>query len=217
MIGGDLFVAWSEFDAGGREVRVSRLNAAGNDWEEVVGGASPINFEPTGNGNYVSFTSVGGVPYVAWVEQGTPSGEQLRVSRLEPEFLSHSAIATANSALVVAEVQTYGVRYPIATQYGPGVSLNQQSPLRTSAGQQINTVTLQIDGLTPSTLHSYRPIGFDGTYATGPGTTGTFTTGAPGTSGAPARRVPTARRAPTAIRTRRPRWAGGPAPAATPS
>ena len=184
--GGVPYVSWAESNGSGRKVRVARPNGTNTDWDEVVGGANPIQTAADEHGSYTSLASVGGVPYVAYID-GTspPNGEQLRVWRLAPEIVSHSAIATANSALVVADVRTYGVRYPMAAQYGPGASLAQRSPIRTSADQQVNTVTLQIDGLPASTAHSYRPIGFDGTFVTGTGTTGTFATGAPGTPGPP--------------------------------
>ena len=42
-IGGVPYVAWSEDDGTNFEIRVARLNAAGTAWEQVVGGASPIN------------------------------------------------------------------------------------------------------------------------------------------------------------------------------
>ena len=42
------YVAWSEYDGTNYEMRVSRLNAAGTAWEQVVGGAGPINQPTTG-------------------------------------------------------------------------------------------------------------------------------------------------------------------------
>src|SRR5688572_2124739 len=39
-IGGVPYVAWTEHDGTNSELRVSRLNAAGTAWEQVVGGAS---------------------------------------------------------------------------------------------------------------------------------------------------------------------------------
>src|SRR3954470_22396904 len=43
VLAGVPYVAWEESDGTNNEVRVKRLKAAGTGWEEVVGGASPIN------------------------------------------------------------------------------------------------------------------------------------------------------------------------------
>ena len=103
-VGGVPFVAWAESDGSGRKIRVARPNGANSGWDEVVGGAHPIQTAPDEHGFDTSIVSIGGVPYVAYVD-GTspPNGEQIGVWRLEPDFLSQSAIATANSALVLAE------------------------------------------------------------------------------------------------------------------
>ena len=80
-VGGVPYVAWSEYDGTNYEVRVSRLNAAGTAWEQVVGGPSPINHAANRHGSEPSLAAVGGVPYVAWSEfDGT--NYELRVSRL---------------------------------------------------------------------------------------------------------------------------------------
>ena len=80
-VGGVPYVAWSEYDGTNSEVRVSRLNAAGTAWEQVVGGASPINHAANRDASEPSLAAVGGVPYVAWSEDDGTNYE-LRVSRL---------------------------------------------------------------------------------------------------------------------------------------
>jgi hypothetical protein len=80
-VGGVPWVAWREHDGLNYEVRVARLNAAGTGWQEVVGGASPINVDPTRDGFEPSLASIGGTPNVAFVEAGA-SAKQLRVVRL---------------------------------------------------------------------------------------------------------------------------------------
>ena len=80
-IGGVPYVAWSEYDGTNSEVRVSRLNAAGTAWEQVVGGPSPINHAANRQASEPSLAAVGGVPYVAWEEYDGTNFE-LRVSRL---------------------------------------------------------------------------------------------------------------------------------------
>jgi hypothetical protein len=80
-IGGAPYVAWSEYDGANREMRVSRLNAPGTAWEEVVGGASPINHASDRSATEPSLAAIGGVPYVAWQESDGTNTE-VRVSRL---------------------------------------------------------------------------------------------------------------------------------------
>ena len=81
IIGGVPYVAWDEFDGTNTEIRVSKLSADGTTWNEVVGGASPINHDPNMNAAEPSITSIGGVPYVAWYEV-SPNHNQIRVSKL---------------------------------------------------------------------------------------------------------------------------------------
>src|SRR5207247_11360335 len=62
-IDGVPYVAWWEWNDTDRvtEVRVSRLSADRTGWEEIVGGASPINHAPGQNATAPSLTSIGGV------------------------------------------------------------------------------------------------------------------------------------------------------------
>ena len=80
-VGGAPDVAWTELDGTNLELRVSRLNGA--TWQQIVGGASPINTANNRNAQNPSLADVGGVPYVAWDEPpNVGSAEQVRVSRL---------------------------------------------------------------------------------------------------------------------------------------
>jgi len=79
-IGGVPYVAWTEFDGTNNEIRVSKLD--GGVWTQVVGGASPINQDPSGSAEAPSLASIGGVPYVAWSELDGTSFE-IRVSKLD--------------------------------------------------------------------------------------------------------------------------------------
>lgn len=82
-VGGVPYVVWREFDGQNNEIRVARPNGAGTGWDEVVGGASPINHDPAENASFPGIAAVGGVPHVAWSEsQGGHA--QLRVARLNP-------------------------------------------------------------------------------------------------------------------------------------
>ena len=74
-IGGAPYVSWYESNGTNDEIRVAMFN--GSAWTAV--GASP-NADPTKDGSFPSITSVGGVPYVAWMESnGTVT--QIRVKR----------------------------------------------------------------------------------------------------------------------------------------
>jgi hypothetical protein len=85
VVGGRPWVAWVEEDAADstdREVRVARLNDAADGWEEVVGGASPVNASATGVARQVRLAAVGDIPYVAWTELDGAGEHQVRVSTL---------------------------------------------------------------------------------------------------------------------------------------
>lgn len=83
-VGGVPWVAWAEEpvpDSTQGRIRVSRLNAAGTAWTEVVGGTNPINKDPSAQGAFPSLIGIGGVPYVAWQEgYGDP---RIHVSTLD--------------------------------------------------------------------------------------------------------------------------------------
>ena len=86
-IGGVPWVAWIEYDGTSQKLRVARLNDTGDGWIEVVGGANPLNHDPTQNAWDPSIADVGGVPYVAWAEEPVPNTNEalIRVSRLNAD------------------------------------------------------------------------------------------------------------------------------------
>jgi hypothetical protein len=183
-IGGVPYVAWNETDGANSEARVSRLNAAGSAWEQVVGGASPINQASNQDASGASLNAIGGVPYVATHEfDGT--NNEIRVSRLEPELTAPEALATDDGAVLLARVQSYGLRYPVAFDYGSGGVFGTRTAATPSSGDP-DTVMRMIGGLTPATEYSYRAIVVDGNYAYAASATAQFTTDAvngPGATG----------------------------------
>ena len=71
LIGSVPYVTWVENDDTNYEVRVAKLNAAGDGWDEIDGGApaNPINHNATEGAGSPSLADIGGVPYVAWSEE----------------------------------------------------------------------------------------------------------------------------------------------------
>jgi hypothetical protein len=176
-IGGVPYVAWNEDDGTNYELRVSRLDATGTTWQELVGGASPINHAADEGVGVPDLTAVGGVPYVAWHEFDG-SNTEVRVSRLEPEFTSQSAVASATGATLRAGVHTYGIRYPVGFQYGPALA-RETTALPAPAGSDHVTITSRIGGLRPATGHAFRPFAAAGVPAPRVlGAIDAFTTGA---------------------------------------
>ena len=174
-IGGVPYLAWDETDGTNSQVRVSRLNAAETAWEEVVGGPSPINQAGDRNAYAPSLTAIGGVPHVAW-EEHDGANYELRLSRLEPEFTSQSALASATAATLTARVHTYGIPYPIGFEYGPALG-SQTADDPAPAGSDDVTVTRQVGGLRPSTGYPFRPFATAGVPAPRVlGATAAFTT-----------------------------------------
>jgi hypothetical protein len=173
-VGGAPYLAWSDRAGEATQIRVSRLSGA--EWEEVVGGTSPINHAPQAHANAPSLTAIGGVPYVAWSELGE-GNLQIRVSRLEPDFIAEAAAAGQSEATLLAAVRTYGVAYPIAFHYGLGTGLDQQTAARRTAyDSDVDTVVQPLGGLTAGSEYSWRAVGFDGRRLTGAGPVRAFTT-----------------------------------------
>ena len=127
-IGGVPYVAWGETDDVNYEARVARPNAAATEWDEVVDGASPVNHDPARNASGSRLTAIGGVPYMAWAETDGAAVEQVRVSRLVPDFLAGStAFPTGpTTALLLGQLRTYGVAYPTRFELGPGAGFAER-------------------------------------------------------------------------------------------
>jgi hypothetical protein len=155
---------------------VARLNDAGSGWEQVIGGASPINQSPTMEAAQANLAAIGGVPYVAWSELDATNSE-LRVARLEPEFLSRNASPTDTGATLSAQVRTFGLPYPIGFEYGSSLEAETApTAAPTGQGNQV-TVSQQVSGLTPSTAYAFRPFASAGVAAPRVlGSFGTFAT-----------------------------------------
>lgn len=79
-IGNVPHIAWVEHDGSNTEVRVSRRNGSDTGWEEIVGGASPINQVDNRLADRPSLLGVDGKPWVAWQETDGTNTE-IRVSR----------------------------------------------------------------------------------------------------------------------------------------
>ena len=175
--GGVPYVAWVESDGENDEVRVSRLNVAGTAWEQVVGGPSPINESSAQDADFVSLISVGGVPYVAWVEMDGTNREA-RVSRLEPDFLAGSETFTDTTAALTADVRTYGVAYPVGFEFGAGSGFGSQAgPVTVRSGNDDSVPATQtISGLARFASYSWRPFGTDLDRTTRIGPTRSFRT-----------------------------------------
>src|SRR4051812_11683177 len=106
-IGGVPYVAWRENDVANSEIRVSRLNQAGTAWEQVVGGASPINQSNTQNAFNPQLPAIGGVPYVAWTEFDGVNTE-IRVSRLNQAGTAWEQIVGGASPINQSNAQNAG-------------------------------------------------------------------------------------------------------------
>ncbi len=78
-IGGSLYVAWSESNGAAYQLHVASYN--GSSWTQV--GSGSLNVSPTSSAEFDVLTGVGGVPYLAWLENaGTSTApSQLYVDR----------------------------------------------------------------------------------------------------------------------------------------
>jgi hypothetical protein len=80
-IGGVPYVAWQE-NYGDGDIHAAKLNAGGTGWDQLGGGASPINHDPAEGAGHPSLTGIGGVAHVAWVEEDSDDLE-IRASRFD--------------------------------------------------------------------------------------------------------------------------------------
>jgi hypothetical protein len=81
-VGGVPYVAWSEFDSLNQDVRVSRLDNLGSEWEQVPDAASPVNHSSAQDAQNPRMTTIAGVPWAAWSETDPTGYDKIRVSRL---------------------------------------------------------------------------------------------------------------------------------------
>jgi hypothetical protein len=220
-VGGTPYVALPDKGSGNvQRVTVYKLNAAGDGWDLVGGGAASdaaesaekpvladVNGAPwvswLGQGNSgalvhtaqlvdgvwrqagtsananashrvgfgPSLASINGIPWVAFSEDDgtTPSGQntqgccnQVRVSRLEPTFLSNTAYPSDTSATVVTKLQTFGLAYPVGFNWGSGSALGNATPASPTSNNPAFAFQA-ISGLTVGTLYSYAPYATAGT------------------------------------------------------
>jgi hypothetical protein len=168
------YVAWQESDSNS-DIRVSRLNAAGTAWEQLVGGDKPVNVAGNRNAFLPSLATVGGLPWVAWDETDGDNREA-RVARLAPEFGAATADPSADGARLSVQAHTFGLPFPVGFQFGPALEKETTAEPAPTGADDV-TITRQIGGLEPSTGHQFRPFATAGTP--GPrvlGPTGAFTT-----------------------------------------
>jgi hypothetical protein len=171
--GGVPLVDWTESNGTNDEVYVKQFD--GSSWV-AVGGA--LNVDPTKYAIFTdppNITAIGGVPYAAWTEtNGT--NYQVRVKRLEPDFLAESAASSSTGATLSAQVNDFGVPLPVGFELGTTPSFGTQTALETSAGAGVSTLTQTLGGLMPSTLYDWRAFGSDTFRETSVSPTQSFTT-----------------------------------------
>jgi hypothetical protein len=154
-IGDAPFVAWRDAHSGSRrDVEVKRFS--GGTWRSV---GAAIN-DPTENVDRPRIASVAGVPYVAWVGSVNFLGV-LRVKRLEPDFLTRSAVPTKTGATLSTRDRTFGVRFPIGFQYGTAFG-RQTTTVTAPAGADTFTLTRTVAGLSAANIYKFRPFAIAG-------------------------------------------------------
>jgi hypothetical protein len=179
-IGGVPYVAWSEPNSSAKnQVRVARLDSTGTAWEQVVGGGSPINQNDELPAIEPSLVATGGIPYVAWSEENESGAEQVRATRLAPEFLgSQAEDLSPTGATLDAEVRTYGLPFPVGFGYGVTPGEHETTPQPAPGGQgDVVTVSEPVAGLSPKTAYEAGPFATAGVPLPRlPGATFTFDT-----------------------------------------
>jgi hypothetical protein len=175
-IGAVPYVAWDEFNGTHRLLHVAHFD--GTSWQPV---ADALNNDQASDAAAPSITSIGGVPYVAWLEFSPHA--QVRAARLEPDFVAESVTPSVRGATLTAQVNDYGVPLPVGFEYGRSAAFGSQTPLQSSPGTGVSTITAQLGGLTPGTKYFFRGFGSDTFRETSTGPALGFTTLALGGGG----------------------------------
>jgi len=168
-IGGVPTVAWQESNGTATQIRVARFN--GSAWVRV---SSSLNADPAKNANSPLIISIGGVPYVVWSE--TSGFFEARAARLEPDFLAESASPSVTGATLSAQVNDFGVPLPVGFEYGVSPAFGTQTPLQTTPGAGVSTVSQSVAGLATGTAYFFRAFGSDTFRETSLGPMQSFTT-----------------------------------------
>ena len=170
-VGGAPAVTWQEDSGAVSQIRFARFDGVG--WDALGG---PLNVDPSQNASFVdpALADVGGVPYVTW-EEANGNAVNVRVKRLEPEILAESATPSATGVTFTASVDDNGMPLPVGFEYGAR-SLNAQTPIQSTSGASLDTITVHVSGLTPGTRYLFRAFGSDGVRETATGLTQSFST-----------------------------------------
>jgi hypothetical protein len=153
-LGAAPYVAFTE----GGSVRVVRPNGSGG-WQQV---GSALDHRTGALRDGAELIVADGVPYIAWREYQPFQYYDSRVKRLDPEFLSTSATASATGASLSMDVRHYGIPTHFGFDYGAGL---EQSVLTGpgTLGSEVSTITQPVTGLAPSTEYQFRPFAEPGT------------------------------------------------------
>ena len=177
--GGTPWVAWRSCPDGcsttkPSDVRVARLSDAGTGWIEATG--APV--EAGGDPRSLALATVAGVPHLAL------DGADVRMARLEPDFLDAQAIPDDDGVTLLARLRGFGIAYPAGFEVAGERTATQ--PL--AAGASEDTIASTLGGLAPDTEYGFRPFARAGSPGDAFGPTSTFRTDRPardGEDGAP--------------------------------
>lgn len=109
-VGGVPYLAWSE-ETGVNEAQVWVDKLSGGSWTQV-GGTSPLNYDPDQQAGGSVITAIGGVPYVAWVENY--GNGQVHVAKLNGSGTGWAMLGAGASPINRGDPQNAGLG-----AYGP--------------------------------------------------------------------------------------------------
>jgi hypothetical protein len=162
-VGGAPWVTWRE----NGEARAARL--ADGAWKASGGPISGPRGQGFGDGPHLA--AVGGLPWVAFTQDdgAVPGGpgsrgccDQVRVTRLTPDWGDARAYPASTTAALLLPVQTFGLRYGLGVQYGTDGGAGAFSPFSPA---NADLAVHELRGLTPGTLYWYQPFATAGTPA----------------------------------------------------
>lgn len=148
------YVAWHEFDGSHSHVWLAQFGEDGL-WHLVSG---MVDAGTTPEATHPSLGSSGiGTPIVAW-QQADGGFLKVRAARLEPDFLSSSAVPTRTGAKLTTRVRVFGLKPLVGFKFG--TALERETPTERAIGpsDEVFTIEQTVTGLSPAKTYKFRPF-----------------------------------------------------------
>lgn len=160
-LGGTPWVAWRD----GETAHAARL--ADGRWASSGGPVTGGDAARPGDGPQLA--AIGGLPWAAFTlgDGSDPGGadtqpccDQVRVTRMTPDWSELRTFPAATGASLLVSVQTFGLPFPLGVRYGAASVAAGEAPV---AANDSGATLLELRGLMPATAYWLQPYATAGT------------------------------------------------------